>query len=157
MERLIRVPAGQFLAMLACGVLALALSAQPVAAGNVSIFKSTQAYVGESAVHQNAFDDKYTARDFDGARTEVAFIARNAVAARAVLAKQKPSNARGAKGKKALLRYWKLKQAATAELELAVEASAFGHTATAKRHLVQFDTLANQAVGLLVVAIPYLN
>ena len=99
---------------------------QSVAASNVSIFKSTQAYVGKSAVHQNAFDDKYTARDFGGARTEVALIARNAVAARAALAKQKPSNARGAKGKKTLLRYWKLKQAATAELELAVEASAFG-------------------------------
>jgi hypothetical protein len=157
MQRFVRVRAGRFLAMLSCAVVACALGAQSAAAGNESIFKSTQAYVGKSAVHQNAFDDKYTARDFDGARTEVALIARNAVAARVVLAKQKPSNARGAKGKKALLRYWKLKQAATAELELAVEASAFGHTATAKRHLVQFDKLANQAVGLLVVAIPYLN
>jgi hypothetical protein len=157
MQRFVHVPAGQFPAMLACGVLALALSAQPVAASNLSIFKSTQTYVGKSAVHQNAFDDKYTARDFGGARTEVALIARNAVAARAVLVKQKPSNARGAKGKKVRLQYWKLKQAATAELELAVEASAFGHTATAKAHLTRFDKLANKAVGLLVVGIPYVT
>ena len=103
MQRFAHVPAGRFLAVLASDVMALALCATPVAAGNVSIFKSTQAFVGKSAVHQNAFDDKYTARDFRGASTEVALIARNAVTARAVLAKQKPSNARGAKGKKALL------------------------------------------------------
>jgi hypothetical protein len=153
MQRFAHVRAGRFLVMLSFGV--LALGAQSVAADNLSIFKSTQAYVGRSAVHQNAFDDKYTARDFGGARTEVALIARNAVAARAALAKQKPSDARGAKGKQTLLRYWKLKQAATAELELAVEASAFGHTVTAKRHLARFDKLANKAVGLLVVGIPY--
>jgi hypothetical protein len=157
MQRFVHVPAGRFLAMLVCAATALALGAQPVAAGNVSIFKSTQAYVAKSAVHQNAFDDKYTARDFGGARAEVALIARNAVAARAVLSRQKPSNARGAKGKKALLQYWKLKQAATAELALAVEASAFGSPVTAKRHLARFDAIANKAVGLLYVGIPYLQ
>jgi hypothetical protein len=157
MQRFVHVPARRLLAMLVCAASALALGAQPVAAGNVSIFKSTQAYVAKSAVHQNAFDDKYTARDFGGARTEVELIARNAVAARAVLVKQKPSNARGAKGKKALLEYWKLKQAATAELALAVEASAFGSPVTAKRHLARFDAIANKAVGLLYVGIPYLQ
>ena len=157
MQRFVHVPAGQFPAMLACGVLALALSAQPVAASNLSIFKSTQTYVGKSAVHQNAFDDKYTARDFGGARTEVALIARNAVAARAALAKQKPSDARGVKGKMALLQYWSLKQAAAAELALAVEASASGNTATAKRDLARYDKVANKAVGLLFVGVPYLQ
>jgi hypothetical protein len=157
MQRIVHVPARRFLAMLACAASALALGVQPVAAGNVSIFKSTRAYVGKSAVHQNAFDDKYTARDYVGARTEVVLIARNAVAARAVLVKQKPSNARGAKGKQALLRYWKLKQAATAELALAVESSALGNPVKAKRHLARFETIANKAVGLLYVGIPYLQ
>jgi len=60
MQQFVHVPAGRFLAILACAVSALALAAQPVAAGNTSIFKSTQAYVDKSAVHQNAFDDKYT-------------------------------------------------------------------------------------------------
>jgi hypothetical protein len=157
MQWFAHVRAGRFLAMLALGVLGLALCAQPAAAGNASIFQSTKAYVGKSAVHQNAFDDKYTARDFRGARTEVALIARNAIVARAALVKQQPSNARGAKGKQALLRYWKLKRAATAELALAVEASASGDPVTAKRHLKSFDALANKAVGLLFVGIPYLQ
>jgi hypothetical protein len=157
MQRFVRVRAGRFLALVALGVLALGLGAQAAAAGNLSIFKSTQAYVGKSAVHQNAFDDKYTARDFRGARTEVALIARNAIAARVALAKEQPSNARGAKGKKALLQYWKLKRAATAELALAVEASASGDPVTAKRHLRLFDSIANKAVGMLYVGIPYLE
>jgi hypothetical protein len=157
MQGFVHVRARRFLAMLASAALALALCAPAVSAGNVSIFQSTRAYVGKSAVHQNAFDDKYTARDFRGARTEVVAIAKNAVAARAALVKQQPSNARGAKGKKALLQYWKLKQAATAELALAVEASASGDPVTAKRHLTRFDALANKAVGLLFVGIPYLQ
>jgi hypothetical protein len=157
MQRFVHIRAGRFLAMLALGALALALGAQPALATNDAIFKSTRAYVGKSAVHQNAFDDKYTARDFGGARTEVALIARNAVTARAALAKQQPSNARGAKGKQTLLQYWSFKRAATAELALAVEASAAGHPAIAKRHLARFDGLANKAVGLLVVGLPYLQ
>jgi hypothetical protein len=158
MLRFVDVRAGRrFLAMLVSGAVVLALAAQPAAAGNEAIFTSTQAYVGASSVHQNAFDDKYTARDFRGARTEVALIARNAVTARAVLAKQTPSNARGAKGKKALLQYWSLKQAAAAELALAVDASAARHPVTAKRHLASFDKLANKAVGLLYVGIPLLR
>jgi hypothetical protein len=153
----LRVPAGRMPAILASALLALALSAQPVAASNASIFKSTRAYVGKSSVHQNAFDDKYTARDYAGASTEVARIARNAVAARAALRKQWPSNARGAKGKTALLQYWSLKHAAAAELALAVAASASGDKAAKKRHLARYEILADKAVGLLFVAIRYLQ
>jgi hypothetical protein len=157
MQRLVHAPAMRRLALLASGALALALAAQPAAASNRSIFKTTQTYVGKAAPHQNAFDDKFTARDYRGSRTEVAFIASNAVAAMIDLTKQKPSDARGAKGKRLLLRYWSLKQAATAELGRAVEASASGDAATAKRHLARYDTVANKAVGLLFVGLRYLE
>jgi hypothetical protein len=157
MQRFVHIPAGRVPAVLSFGVLALALVAQPAAASNRSIFKATQTYVGKAAPHQNAFDAKYTARDFRGSKTEVAFIASNAAAASVVLAKQKPSDASGAKGKKLLLQYWSLKKAATAELELAVEASASGDAATAKLHLARYDKVANKAVGLLFVGVRYLQ
>lgn len=157
MQRLVHAPAGRRVAVLFAGAVALALIAQPAAASNRSIFKTTQTYVGKAAPHQNAFDDKYTARDYRGSRTEIAFITSNAVAARVDLAKQKPSDARGAKGKKLLLQYWSLKRTTTAELGRAVAASASGDAATAKRHLARYDTIANKAVGLLFVGVRYLE
>ena len=79
------------------------------------------------------------------------------MAARVDLAKQRPSDARGAKGKKLLLQYWTLKQSATAESARAVAASASGDTATAQRHLARYETVANKAVGLLFVGLRYLE
>ena len=123
----------------------------------MSIFKSTQAYVGKSAVHQNAFDDKYTARDFGGASTEVALIARNAVAARAALAKLTAVGRARGEGQADAAPVLEAQAGGDGRARARRRGLRVGTPATAKRHLTRFDALADKAVGLLVVGIPYLT
>lgn len=138
-------------------VLAFALVA-PATASDRSIFKKTQTYVLRSTPHQDAYFAKFNgAGDYAGALEEANFIRNNAVKARAVLKKQRPSSARGKKGKKILLRYWTVKKRAATQLVRAAEAGIDGDTERARELFDGYDPIAQRATDLLVKGVAFVK